>query len=254
MNIVLIGSGNVATQLGLALKKVNHKIVQVYSRTPKSARLLALKLRADAITDITLLTTKADLYIIAIKDDAVIKLTKKLPLKDKLIVHTSGTLPLSILKKPSNICGVLYPLQTLSKNKTIDFSNVPLCIEGNTKQVETELLKMAKSITKKVYLVNSEKRKTIHLAAVFACNFSNHMYTLAYLTLKKNKLPFDLLLPLIQETTTKLNFGNPIQMQTGPAIRKDKSIMNTHLKMLSTEKILQKLYKLISKSIIQNKV
>jgi predicted short-subunit dehydrogenase-like oxidoreductase (DUF2520 family) len=249
LNIILIGSGNVATQLGLALKKSGHNIVQVYSRTNGTARALALKLRAQPITRLKQLSDKADLYIIAIKDDAVPKLIQQLTLKKKFVVHTSGSLPMNILKRVSSNYGVLYPLQTLSKSKTISFSTVPLCIEANTKANEKQLNTIAHAISKQVHSVNSEKRKVLHLAAVFACNFTNHMYAIANKLLGKNKLPFELLLPLIQETADKVKHGSPVQMQTGPAARNDKSIMKMHLNMLSKEKRTKKLYKSISQSI-----
>lgn len=253
LNIVLIGSGNVATQLGLALKKAGHTISQVYSLTSGSSRALALKLRAQSITDLKKISANADLYIIAIKDDSVIDVAKKIKIKNNLIVHTSGSLQMSILKRASANYGVLYPLQTLSKNKVINFSSVPLCVEANTKANEKSLKAIAGSISKQVYTVNSEKRKVLHLAAVFACNFTNHMYVLAEKLLKQNKLSFDMILPLIQETADKVKYNSPSAMQTGPAVRGDKTIMKTHLSMLSKNKRLKKLYKVVSQSILKIK-
>lgn len=252
-NIVLIGSGNVATQMGLALKKTGHNILQVYSRTKSSGRALALKLRAQPLNDLKKISQTADLYIIAIKDDVVNSIVRQLNINGKLVVHTSGSLPLKTLKSVSSNYGVLYPLQTLSKNKIIDFSSVPLCIEANTKVNEKKLLAIAGSISKQVHLVDSEKRKVLHLAAVFACNFTNHMYALAEKLLRKNKLPFELLLPLIYETADKIKHASPSKMQTGPAIRNDKSIMKAHMILLSKQKKMKKIYKLMSQSIMKNK-
>jgi len=252
-NIVLIGSGNVATHMGLALKKSGHSIEQVYSRTGASARALAVKLRSQAVTDVNRLTNKADIYIISVKDDALASLLKHLKKKKTLVVHTSGSLPMNILKGISPFYGVIYPLQTLSKGKMTDFANVPLCIEANKKSQEKKLVLLAKTISRQVQVVSSEKRKALHLAAVFAGNFSNHMYTLADRLLRKHKLSFNLLLPLIQETSDKIKNNSPVLMQTGPAIRGDKTIMRTHLAMLSKNKDLQKLYKSISDSIVKNK-
>lgn len=252
-NIVLIGSGNVATQMGLALKKAGHTILQVYSRTQTSSRALALKLRSQPVNNLKKITSTADLYIIAIKDDAVNDITKQLNVNGKLVVHTSGSLPLKILKTVSSHYGVLYPLQTLSKNKIIDFSSVPLCIEANTKANEKKLLAIAGSVSKQVHLVDSEKRKVLHLAAVFACNFTNHMYALAEKLLGRNKISFELLLPLIYETANKIKQASPSKMQTGPAIRNDKSIMKAHIILLSKQKRMKKIYKLMSQSIMKNK-
>ncbi len=249
--IVLLGSGNVATQLGLALKKAGHPILQVYGRTTKSARTLALKLRAQPVTVLKKISAEADLYILAVKDDVVATLVKHLPLKHQLIVHTSGTLPISVLKGVSSNFGVLYPLQTLSKNKLLNFTTVPLCIEGNTAANEQRIRKVARSVSGHVHTVPSEQRKVLHLAAVFAGNFSNHMYVIAEQILREHHLPFELLLPLIRETSDKVNYGSPRELQTGPAIRNDRVVMNAHLKMLSSEKELKNLYRAISQHILR---
>ncbi|MCC6690664.1 MAG: DUF2520 domain-containing protein [Bacteroidia bacterium] len=252
LKIVLIGAGNVATQLGLAFNKSGYKILQVYSQTSQSARVLALKLRANPIVNLNHLLPTADLYIISVKDDALEHLCKKIRLKNKLIVHTSGSLPINVLRKTSLNYGVLYPLQTLSKNKAINFSSVPLCVEGNTKATESKLKAIAKTLSKQVYSIHSDKRKVLHLAAVFASNFTNHMYALSYKLLKKNAIPFEILLPLIHETADKIKYGNPSQMQTGPAVRNDKLVMKMHLTLLCDEKRMKKLYEAISKSILKN--
>ena len=266
-NIVMIGAGNVATQLSQSLKIAGHNLQQVYSQSTDSAIGLAGKLTkntsgpkkklnkkniTDAITNFSALSTTADIYIIAIKDDAVTQLVKQLHLNNKLVVHTSGSLPMHVLKPASTNYGVFYPLQTISKDKTTDFLRVPICIEGNSKANEKILMELADSLSEEVHLINSEKRKALHLAAVFACNFSNHLFVLAADLLKRNKLPFKLLLPLIQETVDKLNYGPPSKMQTGPAIRRDKKIVLMHLQMLDKDPELKKLYKLLTES-IQNK-
>jgi predicted short-subunit dehydrogenase-like oxidoreductase (DUF2520 family) len=251
--ITLIGAGNVATNLGIALQKEGYQISQVYSKTKKSAEALAKKINAKAITDLKLLNDDAIIYIIAVKDDAIEKTAKHLSLKDKIVVHTSGSISLNILKKSSKNFGVFYPLQTFSKEKKVDFKNIPICIEGNNKATSTTLNYFAKSISNNVQSINSEQRKTIHLAAVFACNFSNHLYTIAETILKKNKLSLDLLKPLIEETANKIKNNSPATMQTGPAIRGDKKTMNAHLKLLSNKKEYKQIYTLLSKSIIDFK-
>ncbi len=248
-HIVLIGAGNLATQLGIALHNAGYFISQVYSPTKKSANLLAKKINAVAITDFKKLDLEAAIYIIAVKDDAIANVSKKLNLKDKIVVHTSGSVEMNILKNTSKNHGVFYPLQTFSKNKKVDFSSIPICIEANNKSTSTSLTYFANSISNHIQKVNSEQRKQIHLAAVFACNFSNHCYSIAENILKKNKISFNILQPLIEETANKIKYNSPSEMQTGPAIRGDKKTMNAHLKLLSKKKLLKEIYKLMSDDI-----
>jgi predicted short-subunit dehydrogenase-like oxidoreductase (DUF2520 family) len=247
-NIVLIGSGNVATHLGSALKKAKQNIIQVYSRNKASAKELAETFHCDYTNQLNKITHEADVYIVCIKDDVIEDLASHLPLKDKIIVHTSGSMPMHCLKKSSKNIGVLYPLQTFSKLKKVDFKNVPMCIEANNRSTYTILEQLAKTISKNVLPINSEQRLNIHIAAVFACNFTNHMYTIADNILKANKLSLDLIKPLITETAEKIKDNAPDKMQTGPAIRGDKKTMDRHLKTISTNEY-KKLYKLISADI-----
>jgi predicted short-subunit dehydrogenase-like oxidoreductase (DUF2520 family) len=249
-HIVLIGAGNVATNLALALYNEGYLISQVYSRTKTSAEILAKKINAKAVTDLKKLNTAAAIYIIALKDDAIEDVAKKIHLTDKIVVHTSGTVSLNVLKGASENYGVFYPLQTFSKGRILDFKKIPICIEANNKATATSLTYFAKSISNEVQKINSEHRKTIHLAAVFACNFSNHMYTIAENILVKNKLSLDLLKPLIEETAEKIKNNSPAKMQTGPAVRGDKKTIKAHLKLLSGQKDKKQLYDLLSKSII----
>ena len=155
-------------------------------------------------TNLDEIIDSADIYILAVKDDAIAAIVKKINISNALLVHTSGTTNLDVLKKSTKNFGVFYPLQTFSKSKTIDFLQVPICIEASNKQAENMLMQLAKSISNNVYKVNSIKRKKIHLAAVFACNFTNHLYAIAEGILKKEKLPFQLLIPLIEETANKI--------------------------------------------------
>lgn len=261
IKISIIGSGNLATQLGLALHKEGYLISQVYSRSQKNASILSKKLKAEAISNIKKLSTDSTIYIIAIKDDAIESVAKQLKLKDKIVVHTSGSVSMDVLKKSSKNYGVFYPLQTFSKEKQsrpngrgqsfgrANFKTIPICIEASNSSTSTTLQYFAKSISGNVQKVNSEQRKKIHLAAVFACNFSNHMYAIAEQLLAKDKLSLDLLKPLIEETANKIKENKPSRVQTGPASRNDKKTMDAHLKLLSKEKNLQKIYELISKSI-----
>jgi len=234
LNIVLIGSGNVATQLGISLKNASHKIIQVFSIHKKNANTLAKLLKCDSTDNLSAISKGADIYIISIKDDTIISFTKKLKLNNKIVVHTSGSIEMEVLKFSSKNIGVFYPLQTISKNKKIDFTNIPICIEANNSSTLAILKSLAKSISNNVNSITSKQRKQIHLAAVFACNFSNHLYAIANTILKRNNLPLSLLYPLIDETATKIKHSSPAENQTGPAKRRDKKVMQEHIKLLGS--------------------
>lgn len=248
LKIVLIGAGNVATHLGLALLAAKHNIVQVYSRQEASSKSLARLLKTKHTTAINELSTDADVYILAVKDDAIKTVVKQLHLKNKILVHTSGSVDMDVLKSSSSNYGVFYPLQTFSKSKKVNFENVPICLEANNIKTFKQLELLAKSISNNIQKVNSQQRTNIHIAAVFACNFSNHMFSIADELLKANKLSLDLIKPLIAETAEKIKNNPPAKMQTGPAIRGDKKTMAKHLKMLENKQY-KELYKMLSRSI-----
>lgn len=250
-SIVLIGSGNVATRLGMALKHSGFKIIQVYSPDIKHANMLARKLRAKSCTILNDIYTEADLYLIAIKDDAIKSVAQQLRTKvsGKIVAHTSGSVSIDILKGVSKNTGVFYPLQTFSKDREIDIKKVPFCIEANNKKTEKLLFELACSISTNVNRINSEQRNVLHVAAVFACNFSNHLFSISEKILKDRKISFDMLKPLIHETVHKIDSHSPAEMQTGPAKRKDKNTINAHLEFLKTNPEYQKIYALLSNSI-----
>ncbi len=247
--IVIIGAGNVATQLGLALKKSNYCIIEVYSKHKTSASSLAKILNCNSTHFPNKINTTADIYIIAVNDDSIIEVVDQLRLKDKIVVHTSGSVDMNILTPSSKNFGVFYPLQTFSKNNKVNFKTIPICLEANNTSTYKTLQTIAKRISNNVKKINSDQRKTIHLAAVFANNFSNHLYAIASDILKSANLSFDILKPLIEETAKKIIQLSPLETQTGPAARDDQKTMNNHLKMLSKKKEYQQLYKLMSKSI-----
>lgn len=249
MKIVLLGSGRVATQLGLALQQAGEEIVQVFSPTQAHASALAEKLRALAVSQLSEVRTDADLYIISVKDDAISELASSLKVNG-IVVHTSGSTDLSILAPSSNQIGVFYPLQTFSEQKRVDFSEVPLALEANKPEVLGVLKKLAKKLSRQVIEMNSEQRMILHVAAVFACNFSNHLYTIAQQLLASQNLDFNLLRPLIAETAAKVQQSLPGEVQTGPAIRKDEKILQKHLNLLSKNPPLQEIYRLLSQSIV----
>jgi predicted short-subunit dehydrogenase-like oxidoreductase (DUF2520 family) len=248
-NIVLIGAGNVATHLAYAFENAGLQIAQVYSRTVESAKTLAENLYTDFTTEINDINPDADLYVISLRDDAVSLIAEKLDLKDKLVVHTSGSLSMMSIGTISKNIGVFYPLQTFSKVREVTFSDIPICIEAQSKESEILLFGLANSISNNVKLINSEEREVLHLAAVFACNFPNFMYAAAHQILQNKDLDFNLLRPLILETASKVQKMDPENAQTGPAKRADEKIMKHHLEMLKNFPAYETLYKLISAEI-----
>ena len=247
-NIILLGSGNVATHLGIALKNSNYKIVQVFSKSIKNAKLLANKLDTHFTNDLTKLKS-ADLIIVCINDDAILSVLSQI--KNTAIVHTSGSIGLDIFKQKFTNYGVFYPLQTFKKEIDINISEIPFCIEGNSLEFEMEIIEIAKALSNNVVKMNSQQRKQLHIAAVFACNFSNHMYSIADELLAKKDIDFKILLPLIRKTINNLESNKPKEVQTGPAKRKDAAIIQEHIATIQ-EKEINELYQKISANIIKH--
>jgi predicted short-subunit dehydrogenase-like oxidoreductase (DUF2520 family) len=248
-NIVLIGAGNVATHLGLAIQKTGRSILQVYSRTKASAMQLANLLNTEFTCDPEAINREADLFILSVTDDAIREIVGKLNLGQKMVVHTSGSISMDVLWKCSENFGILYPLQTFSKSRSVDFNSVPLCVEANSKDNLHLLEHFAKELSRKVVEVDSEKRKILHLAAVFACNFPNFMYNVADQILADKGLNFELLRPLILETAMKVQELKPDEAQTGPASRGDKMILQKHDELLREYPDYREIYKKLSEAI-----
>jgi predicted short-subunit dehydrogenase-like oxidoreductase (DUF2520 family) len=248
--IVLIGAGNLAHHLAALLVKKGHEIIQVVSRHEESARTLGLKFFTSHTTSLNKINQEADIYLICINDSEIENVASSLHLKGKLVLHTSGSIGIRALKKASGKYGVIYPLQTFTAGAKVKWSRIPLLIEGNTIAVTNEITSFALSLCKQVHTLNSMQRQKLHLAAVFACNFSNHLYTLAEDFLQEEKSnTFDLLKPLILQTAKKIKKISPAEAQTGPAIRNDKNVIEGHLKLLAEHKIHKELYTLFTKSI-----
>ncbi len=248
--VVLLGAGNVATHLGRAFMAAGIKALQVYSRKPESADRLARELSCKCTDRIGHLDQGADLYVIAVADDAIAEVAASFPFDDKLLVHTSGSTDMAVLTTGSKKFGVLYPLQTFSRALAVDFSKVPLCLEVSDEKLKNPLQELALRLSNHVTWVTSEKRRALHLAAVFACNFVNHMYALAHDILTESGQDFDLLRPLIIETAKKVMLANPHDAQTGPAKRNDFTTINKHLELISDHPNQQKMYNFISESIM----
>ncbi|MBK8564234.1 MAG: DUF2520 domain-containing protein [Saprospiraceae bacterium] len=219
MNIVLIGAGNLATHLGTRLVEAGETVVQVYSRDISNAAELAKVLNARPFDNFHGLSAKADLYIIAVADNAIAEVVKKLgqmPFEDKLVVHTSGATPSKVFGVAPNLerTGVFYPLQTFTKGKPVSFSEVPICIDAAQPDDLQALESLGGKISDHVYKINDAQRAWLHVAAVFVNNFTNHLFEIGHSILKKQNLPFEMLLPLIHETVSKLDSGPPKAMRT----------------------------------------
>jgi predicted short-subunit dehydrogenase-like oxidoreductase (DUF2520 family) len=251
LKFVLLGSGNVASNLGLELRARGFQISQVYSPRAAHAKRLALKLKTKSTSNLNLLDKDADIYILAVKDDAIELLARNLRLPEKLVLHTSGSVAMEVLEKISMRCGVFYPLMTFSRQRTPRWSEIPLCLETKDPKDSALLRKIAGKISRKVLIINSQQREKLHLAAVFANNFSNHLFSISAGLLLKEQLPFTLLVPLILETTEKAILLGPANAQTGPARRGDHKILKKHLKLLTAQPSYMQVYKALSKSISQ---
>lgn len=249
--IVFVGAGNLATNLAKALYRKGFRIVQIFSRTEESARSLALQVEADYTTDLKELTEDAKLYIVSLKDAAFVELLPQIAegKEHALLVHTAGSIPMSVWEGHTQRYGVFYPMQTFSKQREVKFDEIPFFIEAKTAEDVALLKAIAATLSDHVYEASSEQRKSLHLAAVFICNFTNHMYALAADLLEKYQLPFNVMLPLIDETARKVHELAPRDAQTGPAVRYDKNVIENHLAMLADLPALQEIYKLMSKSI-----
>jgi predicted short-subunit dehydrogenase-like oxidoreductase (DUF2520 family) len=249
MKIVIIGTGNVATQLGIAFKTAGHTIVQVFGRDIDQARLLSKKLNSGFTIDLGEINLNANFYLIAVSDSSIENVIQKIKLKNQIIVHTSGSVPMNVFKNKFLNYGIFYPLQTILKQKKTDFNITPVCIESNNKNTLAKLTALAKSITNTIYQVTSEQRAVIHLSAVFVNNFTNHLFSIAEIILVDNKISFEILKPLIEQTVSNIKDKSPMAVQTGPAMRGDEKIISMHLNMLKKYPEYKKIYKELTQSI-----
>ena len=248
IRITLIGSGNVAQHLIKAFAKSESiERAQAYSRQKEALTHL---LDSDTITTDFSSLKEADLYIIAVSDNAISEVSKQFPFQNRLVVHTSGTASMNTLDS-KNRRGVFYPLQTFSKNKEVDFSGIPFCLETENESDYAILEAVAKSISNSVFPISSEQRKALHVSAVFVNNFTNHLYQIGQEICDEHQVPFEILKPLIQETAQKINILNPAEAQTGPAKRNDSNTIEAHLEYLTNENQ-KNIYKLLTQSIQHN--
>lgn len=248
MNIVLIGSGNVATVLGRLIKSSGHTIKEVVSRDRAHAQALAAELNANAQSKINSITKDAHIYIIAVADNAIETVAEQLQLKNKVVVHTSGAVSKNVLQNIFERSGVLYPLQSLRKEST-HIPEIPLLIDGNTEETIEIIQTFAKTLSKKIYHADDEERLKLHLSAVFVSNFTNHLYALAAEYCEKEATDFSLLVPLIKEVAERVEVYDAKAMQTGPAIRNDEATIRKHLELLNAHPRLKDIYEVMTKSI-----
>lgn len=247
LNISIIGAGNVAYHLVKALcKQAEVHLVQLYSRgeTPKDFEHFPV----ERVHDFSLLRS-VDICILAVKDDAIAEVSRQLPYSGGLVVHTSGNTPMEAID-PKHRRGVFYPLQSFSIGSSIDFEQIPICLEAEHKSDMESLLKpLAGLLSSKIYELNGYQRRMLHVAAVFANNFTNHLIALSEGICKENHIPFEILQPLISGTFEKLEHLDPVKAQTGPARRNDAQTIGEHLGLLSGER--RKIYEIITDSIIK---
>ncbi len=250
MKVVIVGSGNVAHVLCAIIQRAGHEITQIISRNIAHADELATKYGAQSGTVTDEKFADADIYIIAVTDAALESSEKLKGLKNKFIVHTAGSVSINILKNYSPAYGVLYPLQTLSK-ETEHIPDIPFLIEGNNKAALEKIREFANSLSDKVIESTDDERLRYHVAAVFAGNFTNHLYAMAEAFCKKEEISFKNLFPLINEVTNKVNNFSPQEVQTGPAIREDIVTLNRHLQTLGPHPNLKYIYLKLSESILK---
>jgi predicted short-subunit dehydrogenase-like oxidoreductase (DUF2520 family) len=233
MKIVLIGRGRLATNLDRALRQAGHKVTSINSRTLEG------------------LPCEADVFIIAVKDSALLDVIREATKgrEDQLFVHTAGSMSLKLFEDHTTRYGVFYPMQTFSKERQADFSVIPLFLEADGPETMATLQVLAGNISQRRYELTTDERKYLHLAAVFACNFANHCYDMAASVLEQHGLPFNVMLPLIDETARKVHTMHPLEAQTGPAIRYDQNVIEAQKALLSDDASAQEIYDMMSKSI-----
>ena len=246
VHVTLLGGGNLANHLANAFFKApGIKVHQIYNRTLQKIEHFK---EFTEITDELSTLKPADIYILAVNDKVISEISKQLKHLNGLLVHTSGAIALDMLK--TNRIGVFYPLQTFTKDKKIDFNTIPLCIEAKNTEDEVLLTKVANTISKKVFKIDSLQRKKLHVAAVFVNNFVNHLYSIGENICAKNDIPFEILQPLILETAKKITSLSPTQAQTGPAVRNDIETIEIHKKSLTADQT--EIYTLLTEAILKN--
>lgn len=250
-SVSIIGAGNVGHNFGLAFRQAGYLIHEIYSRSHNSAMLLSQTLNCDFTTDLSALSKETDLIILAVNDDALQEVIAQIEIKDKPIVHTSGSTSIDVFAHAGfKQYGIFYPVQSFSKNETESLAPIPICVEANDGEMENLLLSLARSLSNKVYSMDSKKRKALHVAAVFANNFTNHMFHIADDLLREHKISFEIIRPLLEKTAGKIKTERPINAQTGPAVRDDRKVLESHIDYLDQHPDYQEIYEIVTKSIL----
>lgn len=255
MKINILGAGNVALHLAKAFKLAGYR-TSIWNHLAGSLRVLAEEGGHLCTTDMRELPADADIYIVSVRDSVVREVAENLaavvPGTNTPVVHTAGSLPIDVLKPFFSNCGVLYPMQTFTKSKALDYSRIPFFIEGQASALKT-MERILRPISPNVFVADSHKRKMLHLASVFACNFVNHNIAIAYSILGRAGVPVSTIIPLITETVDKLKSCQPIEAQTGPAVREDYNVIGEQMELLDAFPTERQIYQLETKSIIDYK-
>lgn len=252
-DVILVGAGNLATSLALAFKAAGNPPIAVWSRTIESARILG-DLVGCLYTNVLEELPQADVVIISVADAALPQIARKVAVRfpGALILHTAGSVPMELLYDAGcSRFGVLYPMQTFSKVRPVDFSTVTTFVEGCDGETLSCIHSLAAMLGGRVFEADSRQRQCLHVAAVYACNFSNAMYAMSAQLLGKYNMPFEAMLPLIDETAAKVHTLHPLEAQTGPAVRGDSAVMEAHRTMLDDD--LLEIYNKISEYIAKNR-
>lgn len=242
MRISIIGSGNVATHLALALYGRGHKIDQIWSRNLDHATTLAQRVEANPIDDISQLIPNANVYILAVADDAIRFLAKDIRVGNALVLHTSGATPKEVLEDCSFRFGVLWSPQTFIRDVALEYNELPFCIEGSDPKTEDDIEEFIGMISQHIYHTNLQQRQYLHLSAVFVNNFTNGLYGIAQKICREHDVPFEILHPLVLNTARKVQWGDVRYQLTGPAVRNDTKTLAVHRKLLADDKATLQLY------------
>lgn len=255
--VVILGAGRVATHLAPALMGAGYRVVQVWSRTEVSARLLAEPLGVSYTAELESVVSDADIYVLCVSDEVLPEVAGRIVKRvgtSPLYLHTAGSISMELWQHyGASYYGILYPLQTFSKEREIDMGKVSFFVEASDGESLERVEGLAHSLSDKVFRADSKQRARLHVAAVFACNFTNAMYSVAHQLLAEEKIPFEVLLPLIEETASKVHRLTPREAQTGPAVRGDSAVMQSHMQALEEEKELNDMYSLISNYIMKHR-
>lgn len=252
--VVIMGSGNMAWHMGYWLTRSGIRVNQIFSRNVEKGKLLADELSTEFTNRLDRLHEHSDMYLLTVSDDALASVIRQAVFGNRLVLHTAGSVPIEIFREKVKNFGVLYPLQTFTRGKPVEYSQIPVFIEASSAQNLARIKQLALKLSDRVYEADSEKRAYLHLAAVIASNFTNHMLVVAEKYMQERNLSFDLIRPLVQETIAKALSMSPFLAQTGPAIRGNTGVIEKHMLMLENHPEIRELYRTISESIMTWKV